>query len=757
VDNTDTGQDGAALKITLTAAATDSDAAYIIKSLQFNSPTAGEYVFDLKVWDGLAFSNTSTFEMRSPPVVTGVSATTDNGTYGIGDTVSITVTFDKNVDVSGTPQLTLETGTTDRVASYESGTGKTLTFTYTVQDGDSSSDLDFASTSALALNSGTITDAASGANAILTLPDPAATGSLGANKALVIDGIAPTDITPTFTTLLTLQPNGTSVGTLAATDATVSDTFTYALIADGVTPANSAGNTYFTIGGAGGNELIATTPASIPLGTQHITVKVTDAAGNSYTEALTVTVTDNTAPTLTNVPSAVQVVETGTAAALPNFTVGDADDNELTLTLTASNGSIGDLTDDDASAAGIQLIGLAAALNTELAGATFNASVAGPASISLSLTDGVVTSPITASYAMAGIVHIPGSPFDLWQGSSGSDIICASNRADSIEGGAGDDSLCGGLGADTLNGGTGADTMTGGDGNDTYYVDDAGDVVRETNGNPSTGGLDQVNSSLASYTLGANIENGRILSTGAADLSGNSLNNLLYAGTGNNIINGGPSIDTVSYEFGANAGVSVSLGLSSAQTTGGSGSDTLLNIEYLIGSSFADNLTGNGGANTLNGAAGNDTLSGAGGIDQLLGGLGNDSLDGGAGNDKLEGGAGADTLRGGDGSDVFVYKAITETGTGSDTWDVIADFAAGLDKIDLSAIDANTRATAGGNQAFAAPVVGDAFGGSFVSTATLYFDRVNQVLYGNNDGDAQADFAIKLVGINTLAGTDLML
>ena len=49
-------------------------------------------------------------------------------------------------------------------------------------------------TSALALNSGTIKDAAGNA-ATLTLASPGASGSLGANKALVIDGVLPA--TPT--------------------------------------------------------------------------------------------------------------------------------------------------------------------------------------------------------------------------------------------------------------------------------------------------------------------------------------------------------------------------------------------------------------------------------------------------------------------------------------------------------------------------------------------------------------------------------
>ena len=65
-----------------------------------------------------------------------------------------------------------------------------LTFNYSLASGHTSSDLDYKNTSALALNSGIINDAAGNA-ATLTLATKGATNSLGANKALVVDGIAP--------------------------------------------------------------------------------------------------------------------------------------------------------------------------------------------------------------------------------------------------------------------------------------------------------------------------------------------------------------------------------------------------------------------------------------------------------------------------------------------------------------------------------------------------------------------------------------
>jgi hypothetical protein len=64
--------------------------------------------------------------------VTSVSSTAVNGTYKVGDVLPITVTFSANVTVTGTPRLTLETGSMDVMVDYTSGSGtSTLTFNYT--------------------------------------------------------------------------------------------------------------------------------------------------------------------------------------------------------------------------------------------------------------------------------------------------------------------------------------------------------------------------------------------------------------------------------------------------------------------------------------------------------------------------------------------------------------------------------------------------------------------------------------------------
>ena len=153
---------------------------------------------------GSAASVTVSNDSVVPTVSGGVSSTLADGSYNVGDVIPITVAFSEAVIVStssGTPTLALETGDTDRTASYVSGSGTdTLVFNYTVQSGDTSSDLSYTGSTALTLNSGTIQDAA-GNNATLTLAAAAAVGSLSNNKALVIDGITPSFLNDSGSTL----------------------------------------------------------------------------------------------------------------------------------------------------------------------------------------------------------------------------------------------------------------------------------------------------------------------------------------------------------------------------------------------------------------------------------------------------------------------------------------------------------------------------------------------------------------------------
>ena len=130
---------------------------------------------------------------QTAPTVFYVTSSSSDGLYSTGDVLSILVFTSDNVTVTGTPQLTLETGGSDEVVDYSSGSGSSvLVFSYTVASGNNSSDLDYASTGALALNGGSINDS-SGNPLTLTLATPGAANSLGANKDLVVDTAAPTN------------------------------------------------------------------------------------------------------------------------------------------------------------------------------------------------------------------------------------------------------------------------------------------------------------------------------------------------------------------------------------------------------------------------------------------------------------------------------------------------------------------------------------------------------------------------------------
>ncbi|MEG3166329.1 cellulase family glycosylhydrolase [Sphingomonas sp. PB2P19] len=347
-------------------------------------------------------------------------------------------------------------------------------------------------------------------------------------------------------------------------------------------------------------------------------------------------------------------------------------------------------------------------------------------------------------------------------GGSSGDQITGDDRANM---------LVGGGGGDYLDGGKGADWLIGGTGDDSYVVDAAGDMVIEQAGE----GSDTVRTTLASYTLGANVE--KLLLQGIGDQSGrgnaqaNSLtgnaganhlwgmagtdyllgkdgNDVLDGGDGNDVLDGGTGADTMIGGTGNDSYVVDNIRDVVTEQAGG-GIDTVksgianftlgADVEKLI-------LTGTGGqtgignalANVLTGSTGNDTLSGGAGNDTIDGGKGADRMDGGAGDDVLTGGAGADRLTGGAGKDVFKFALADSNKSASD---VITDFVQGLDRLDLSAIDASTAK--GGNQAFA--FIGNAaFSGSAgelrYSSGTTDGHAIVTV-QGDVNGDGVADFA----------------
>ncbi|MBU2179585.1 MAG: tandem-95 repeat protein, partial [Gammaproteobacteria bacterium] len=305
------------------------------------------------------------------PTVSSVTASTANGAYKPGDVISIQVNFSEVVSVTGTPQLTLETGTTDRTIDYASGSGSsTLTFNYTIQSGDTSSDLDYVATNALALNSGTIRDAATN-NATLTLASPGAANSLGNNKALVVDGVVPsvtstaplggavsTDTSVDFTVNFSESVNNISTGDFAL-GTTGSATGTIASVS-----ASSGSGVTVTVNGITGNGTIKLNlngatdisddvgnagPAAYTLGTAHTvaiptapdapTIGTATAGDGQVSVAFTAPVNDGGAAidSYEVIPNPAVAGGPFTAASSPIVVTGLTNGTAYTFTVTATN------------------------------------------------------------------------------------------------------------------------------------------------------------------------------------------------------------------------------------------------------------------------------------------------------------------------------------------------------------------------------------------------------------------------------------
>lgn len=251
-------------------------------------------------------------------------------------------------------------------------------------------------------------------------------------------------------------------------------------------------------------------------------------------------------------------------------------------------------------------------------------------------------------------------------GTVNADTIDGKGGEDRIDGLAGDDTLLGGAGDDLIEGGEGNDHIDGGADDDVIFGDAGNDIL--------VGGL-------GNDVVKGNAGDDTFVVTSTAD--------------GRDSYDGGDGIDTLDL-----SGLSqpITLTLKDGATT--YATDTIENIENVIGGSAADKLTGNSLDNVLSGNAGDDTLKGGAGNDTLDGGEGVDDLDGGAGNDMLLGGAGDDVLKGAAGDDVIEGGAGNDTLTGgagldrfafdsvSDGIDTITDFklsGASEDRIVLSA------------------------------------------------------------------------
>lgn len=184
---------------------------------------------------------------------------------------------------------------------------------------------------------------------------------------------------------------------------------------------------------------------------------------------------------------------------------------------------------------------------------------------------------------------------------------------------------------------------------------------------------------------------------------------------------------------------------------GGRGNDALrgqAGNDSLFGGPGIDRLHGDNGRDFLFGGIGNDLLEGGAGNDTLDGAQGQDTLRGGASNDRLIGGEAADQLYGGAGADVFVFRTPAEAGVASSR-DTIHDFQRGLDRIDLSGIDA--RIGMRGHQDLD-------FAGRDPTANSVWFaqEGAHLVVRGDVNGDGRVDLAIQLRNLGQLSESDFI-
>lgn len=268
---------------------------------------------------------------------------------------------------------------------------------------------------------------------------------------------------------------------------------------------------------------------------------------------------------------------------------------------------------------------------------------------------------------------------------------------------------------------------------------------------------------------------------GAMTVVGTANGDVIYAGRGDKAINGNGGDDIIFVRDGGTAAAGDRITLD-----GGAGADLMIGgagNERLIVDEAGDVAAGGGGVDTVEAAisftlpddienlvligsaadgVGNgfaNSITGNGGSNRLIGDGDNDRLNGGGGADIIEGGLGADMLEGGSDADIFVFTrtgdsralALRSDG-GKIRPDIIGDFVSGLDKIDLSAIDAN-RDT-GVDDAFTF-IAGAAFSGHAGQLRCTGSGGIMRIM-GDVDGDARADFSI-LATTPILSATDFIL
>ncbi len=253
----------------------------------------------------------------TPPTITNITSSQTNGTYTVGATIPVSLTFSEAVTSTGSVTVTLETGTTDRTCTFTVTNSTTGSCNYTVQAGDTSADLTVNTVA------GVIRDQVSNA---MTNFVPAT--NLAANKALVIDTTAPTNQNTVFAASVAVA-GGASVTIVSSGDSTNNVWFA------------PSGTTNFVAGSTMTKATNGTaTTILAPSSNGSYKLFVIDAAGNVSAASTATLTVDSTPPTITNITSSQANGTYTTGVVIPvDLTFSEAVTSTGSVTVTLETGT----------------------------------------------------------------------------------------------------------------------------------------------------------------------------------------------------------------------------------------------------------------------------------------------------------------------------------------------------------------------------------------------------------------------------------
>ncbi|MFN6338928.1 MAG: Calx-beta domain-containing protein [Cyanobacteriota bacterium] len=213
------------------------------------------------------------------PTVTAVALTAASGAQNnrlnAGDGVIVSVNLSEVVFVTGTPSLGLNINGSIVQAGFSGGSGTSvLTFSYTIQPGQNDADGISIDASSLRLNGGSIRDRA-GIDANLLH------AAIGSNPSYLVDSSEPVFTSGGSAAVNENEPAGTVVYTATCSD---SSAVTFSLAG---TDASA-----FAIDAVSGALSIKASPDFETRTSYSVSILATDAAGNTATQAVVVSVTD---------------------------------------------------------------------------------------------------------------------------------------------------------------------------------------------------------------------------------------------------------------------------------------------------------------------------------------------------------------------------------------------------------------------------------------------------------------------------------